>query len=89
MFGLMQVHPLLISSLIRHAAENHGPREIVSRLGDGTIRRTDHAAIERRARRLAQALQDLGIGRADRVGTLDITSPMGMPHAATRMATFP
>ena len=52
MHGLMQDHPLLISTLIRHAAANHGRREIVSRLGDGSIHRTNYSAIERRARRI-------------------------------------
>ena len=70
MHGLMQDHPLLISSLIRHAAQNHGRREIVSRLGDGSIHRTDYATVERRARRLAQALEARGIGAGDRVATL-------------------
>jgi len=31
----MQEHPLLISSLIRHAAEQHGDREIISREAHG------------------------------------------------------
>jgi fatty-acyl-CoA synthase len=70
MHGLMQDHPLLISTLIRHAAANHGGREVVSRLGDGSIHRTDYATIERRARRLAQALDSRGIRPGDRVATL-------------------
>ena len=39
MRGLMMDTPLMISSLLRHAAINHGDREIVSRLTDGTIHR--------------------------------------------------
>ena len=70
MHGLMQDHPLLISSLIRHAAANHGRREVVSRLGDGSIHRTDYATIERRARRLAQTLELQGIRPGDRIATL-------------------
>jgi 3-(methylthio)propionyl---CoA ligase len=70
MHGLMQDHPLLISSLIRHAAMNHGCREVVSRLGDCSIHRTNYATIERRARRLAQALESRGIRAGDRVATL-------------------
>ncbi|MCJ7452944.1 MAG: long-chain-fatty-acid--CoA ligase [Steroidobacteraceae bacterium] len=70
MHGLMQDHPLLISTLIRHAAENHGRREVVSRLGDGSIHRTDYATIEQRARRLARALESRGIRSGDRVATL-------------------
>jgi len=70
MHGLMQDHPLLIASIIRHAAENHGQREVVSRLGDGSIHRTDYATLERRSRRLAQALESKGIRPGDRIGTL-------------------
>jgi fatty-acyl-CoA synthase len=70
MHGLMQDHPLLISSIIRHAAVNHGRRELVSRLGNGSIHRTVYATVERRSRRLAQALVSRGIQPGDRVGTL-------------------
>jgi 3-(methylthio)propionyl---CoA ligase len=70
MLGLMQEHPLLISGLITHAARNHGSREVVSRLGDGSIHRTDYAAVERRARALAQKLESCGIEPGDRVATL-------------------
>ncbi len=70
MLGLMQDHPLLISSLIRHAAQNHGRRDVVSRLVDGSIHRTDYATVERRARRLADSLESRGIKPGDRVGTL-------------------
>ncbi len=70
MQGCMQRRPLLISSLIRHAARHHGTAEVVSRETDGTISRSDYASIERRARRLAAALRGLGIGAGDRVATL-------------------
>jgi fatty-acyl-CoA synthase len=70
MHGLMQDHPLLISSLIRYAAENHGRREVVSRLVDGSIHRTDYATVERRSRRFAKLLERDGIHRGDRIATL-------------------
>jgi fatty-acyl-CoA synthase len=70
MHGLMQDHPLLISSIIRHAAGNHGRREVVSRLGDGSIHRTNYATLERRSRRLAQILESKGIRAGDRIATL-------------------
>ncbi|MDE2008350.1 MAG: long-chain-fatty-acid--CoA ligase [Rhodospirillales bacterium] len=66
----MQPHPLLISSLLAHAARHHGAAEIVSRTEEGAIHRTTWAATERRARRLARALEGLGVGPGDRVGTL-------------------
>ena len=70
MHGLMQDHPLLISGLIAHAARNHGRREVVSRLGDGTIHRTNYATVERRARALAYTLESLGMRPGDRIATL-------------------
>lgn len=70
MQGLMQDHPLLISGLIRHAASQHPKREIVSRLGDGTLHRTNYFEVERRARALAEKLESIGIEAGDRVATL-------------------
>ena len=70
MLGLMQTRPLMISSIIRHAARNHASTEIVSKTVEGTIHRSNYAETERRMRRLARALQRLGIKPGDRVGTL-------------------
>jgi fatty-acyl-CoA synthase len=55
MHGLMQDRPLLISSLVEHAATFHPDTEIVSRL---------------QARQVANAMQALGVKQGDRVGTL-------------------
>jgi fatty-acyl-CoA synthase len=70
MLGLMQQTPLLISSLLIHAARWHGATEIVSRLVEGPIHRTNWAGIERRAQRLALALERLGVRPDGRVATL-------------------
>ncbi|HKS88146.1 MAG TPA: long-chain-fatty-acid--CoA ligase [Stellaceae bacterium] len=70
MRGLMSEQPLLVSTLIEHAARFHGDVEIVSRLVDGGTHRYTYAEAERRARRLARALLRLGIAPGDRVGTL-------------------
>jgi 3-(methylthio)propionyl---CoA ligase len=70
MRGLMADWPLLISRLIEHAARFHGDTAIVSRLIDGSIHRYTYAEAERRSRRLARALQRLGVRPGDRVGTL-------------------
>ncbi len=70
MLGLMQTQPLLIASILTHAARHHARAEIVSRLVDGRIHRITYPALEQRARRLARALQDLGVERHDRVATL-------------------
>ncbi|MBT9463116.1 3-(methylthio)propionyl-CoA ligase [Hydrogenophaga sp.] len=70
MHGLMQDRPLLISSLIEHAATFHPHTEIVSRLPEGTVHRTTWLGVCHRARQVAHALQTLGIQPGERVGTL-------------------
>jgi fatty-acyl-CoA synthase len=66
----MQDWPLRITRLIDHAEREHGSRELVSLWADRSITRTDWAGIARDSRRLAQALERLGIKRGDRVATL-------------------
>ena len=70
MQGLMQRYPLLISSLIVHAARHRGGAEVVSNLGGAELHRTTYAEIERRSRRLARVLARLGVNFGDRVATL-------------------
>ena len=70
MLGLMQQHPLLLSSIIVHAARHHAEAEVVSKLPDGSLHRTTYAMAERRSRRLARVLQQLGVRMSDRVATL-------------------
>lgn len=70
MHGLMQDRPLLISSLIEHAATFHPNTEIVSRLPEGTIHRTNWRSVCLQSRQVANALKKLGIQIGDRVGTL-------------------
>ncbi len=70
MLGLMQHHPLLISSLLEHAADAHPNAQIVSS-GDETLRhRCTYADLDGRARQLAKALRALGVCESDRVGTM-------------------
>ena len=68
--GQMMQMPLLISSLIRHAARHAGQTEIVSKRVEGDVHRTTWSEVERRSRQLAQALARLGCGEGDRVATL-------------------
>ena len=70
MRGLMMETPLLISSLIKHAARCHGAREIVSRTVEGPIQRTTYSQACSRAKWLVNALTALGVGEGDRVATL-------------------
>jgi len=70
MLGVMSERPLLISSILVHAATYHHDTEIVSRTVEGAIHRYTYAEAERRSKRLARALLRLGIKPGDRVGTL-------------------
>ena len=70
MLGGMQDFELRVPRLIDHAAREHGGREIVSRWADGSETRTDWAGIARDARKLAQALERLGLQKGDRIATL-------------------
>ena len=70
MLGMMMNMPLLISSLLRHAARHHGDAEIVSRTVEGPIHRYTYLEAHARACRLANALARLGVKHGERVGTL-------------------
>jgi fatty-acyl-CoA synthase len=70
MFGLMQDWPLLVHKIIDHAALYHGGREVVTRSVEGPIHRTNYREIRARARRVASALERLGLRPGDRVATL-------------------
>ena len=70
MLGLMQSQPLLISTIIEHAARHHGDAEIVSRTVEGGLHRYTYADANRRAKKLANALTRQGVKLGDRVGTL-------------------
>ena len=70
MLGLMQDRPLLISQLIEHAAAYYPDVEIVSRTNEGPIHRYGYAQAQVRAKKIAEAVQALGIRLGDRVGTI-------------------
>ncbi len=70
MLGLQMDMPLLISDLIAYAARYHGGTAIAARDVDGSIHRTTYAELEARSKRLASALETLGIGLGDRVASL-------------------
>jgi acyl-CoA synthetase (AMP-forming)/AMP-acid ligase II len=70
MQGSMMDVPLLVSSLIQHAARHHGAVEVVSRRVEGDVHRYTYADCERRARKLADAFAKRGAKAGDRIGTL-------------------
>ncbi len=74
MLSSMMQQPLLISSLLEHAAQWHGDTEIVSRTVEGgsdyQVHRYNYGEASRRSKRLANALKRLGVGDGERIGTL-------------------
>lgn len=70
LMGQMMNQPLLISSIIEFAARHYGNNEIVSRRVEGDMHRYTYRECEVRARRMAHALQGLGVQIGDRVATL-------------------
>ncbi len=70
MKGLMMETPLLISSLMRFADVNYPEREIVSVTLDNPAQRYTYREAFARTRKLANALERLGVEAGERVGTL-------------------
>ncbi len=70
MLGMMMNTPLLVSSILRHAAAYHSDTEVVSKTVEGPVHRYTYSDLSRRSQKLANALQKLGLRHGDRVGTL-------------------
>ena len=70
MNGTMMEQPLLISSLIKHAAQYHGSTPVISVETDGSVTETNWRETEANARKLASALARMGLGQGDRCGTI-------------------
>jgi len=70
MLGLMQDHPLLVSSILDFAEKNHPQDEIVSKTHDGSLHRYTYKDCATRTKQLANALKDYGIGQGDRIASL-------------------
>ncbi|PWE17949.1 long-chain fatty acid--CoA ligase [Marinicauda salina] len=69
--GQMMNRQLMIADILKHAAQNHGKREIVSRLPDsGEIHRYGWKDCHDRAMQLANALEDMKTKPGDRVATI-------------------
>jgi len=70
MNGLMMDFPLTLNAIFRRAEQLFGPRAIVWRAADKSIKRCTYSDFTGRSRRLAQALAGLGVKPGDRVATL-------------------
>jgi len=70
MNALMMQMPLLVSSLIQHAARHYGDVEVVSQRVEGDLHRSNYRTINTRARQMASALEGAGVQKGDRIATL-------------------
>lgn len=70
MLGKMMYQPLLISSLIEHAAQYHGDTAILSKEVNGEMTKSDWLTVSNNSKRLANALQALGLKPSERIATL-------------------
>ncbi len=70
MQGLMMDRPLLVSAIAEHATKFHGDREIVSVTADNPLHRYTIRDAIGRSKRLANALEALGLNKGDRIGTI-------------------
>ena len=70
MLGLIMDYPLTLQAILRRAEKFSGSTEIVSRLADGSIYRYTYADMILRAKKLAIAFKELGVGPGDRIATL-------------------
>ncbi|HEY2273775.1 MAG TPA: long-chain fatty acid--CoA ligase [Jatrophihabitantaceae bacterium] len=62
--------PLTITAILEHGSRVFGRSECITWQGNGSARRTSYAEIGANAKRLANALTELGVGTGDRVATL-------------------
>ncbi len=70
MLGQMMYQQLTTSSLIKHAANYHGETGVVSVETSGGIENSNWKTVELNARKLASALEKLGIKQGDRCATI-------------------
>ena len=70
MRGMMMDRPLRVADILTYAEEIHCAAGIVSSTVEGGIHRESYAEMAVRCRKLAKALERLGVGQGDRVATL-------------------
>jgi fatty-acyl-CoA synthase len=70
MRGLMMDFPLALPAIVRRCEQLFGHKTVVTRLPDRRVARASYQEVIDRAKRLAVALQELGVRRGDRVATL-------------------
>ncbi len=70
MQGLISDRPLLISSLLEHAAKYHGSTEIISADSKDKITRSNYNNVNLRSKKIAQSLIKLGAQEGDAIATM-------------------
>lgn len=70
MFGQMMHRPLMISSLIDHAAQYHGDTQIISKEVSGEFTTTSWGKVAQNSKRLANALSRYNLQLGDRLATI-------------------
>jgi len=70
MLGSMMRKELLISDLIEHAGKYHADTEVISRETTGEMNTTTWSQVAARSRKLASALEKMGLKQGDRIATL-------------------
>ncbi|CUH86594.1 Long-chain-fatty-acid--CoA ligase [Phaeobacter sp. CECT 5382] len=70
MLGKMMHKPLTISSLVEHAGRYHGETTVTSVETSGEVVHSSWGEIEANARKLAAALERLGVAKGERCGTI-------------------
>src|ERR1700676_63298 len=94
MRGLIMDFPLTVPAMLERAGNVFGKTEIVTRRPDRSLARYTWHDLYRRARRLANALNALGMQRGDRVATLlwnqseHIEAYLGVPSAGGVLHTL-
>ncbi len=70
MRGTMMDFPLTLHTLLERAGKMFPKTELVARLADGSLHRSNYANLHRRARALAEALVKAGLRPGERVATM-------------------
>ncbi len=68
--GIMMDRPLLIRDIMQHAERTWPKQEIVSVMGDRSVSRKTYTEVFQRTRKLANALNHLGIKPGDTIATM-------------------
>ena len=65
---------LTLDTVLARGTRLFPDREIVTKRPDGTKHRYTYADLDRRVRQLANALDELGVGRGERVATVALNN---------------